>query len=345
MQRRADDPIGRYLRAVGPAPVLSLHREMALASQMVDGERDLLAAVEGAPALERAVADLAGRLVGTRDVARLGRRRLSVVLTALGKEGGPAADGPAFAAAMAAQARMAAAWNALLRANLRLVVSVARRHAQRGLDVIDLIQEGNIGLMKAIDRFDPRRNVRFATYAVWWIRQSIGKALLAQGRTIRIPSQIASTISEIASTDHDLTGRMGRAPTSNELAQRMDLPLERFQRMQTLPRKLLPLDVPLGPDDGGRVLADTVIPDEVVTPDQVMQKRTSLALAHVALGALLPEERALLVLRFGIDGGQPRSLRAVARQYQVSRDTVRRLEQRSLRKLSHDRDLRGLVDD
>jgi len=239
----------------------------------------------------------------------------------------------------------AASRERLICSNLKLVVYIAKRYASLGVPIQDLVEAGNLGLLEAVERFDPGRGARFATYAVWWIRQSIGKTLLAQRRTIRIPSQLASTISEIASTPHDLTARMGRDPMPHEIARRMDLPLDRFQRVLALPRKLLPLDAPLGADEAGPVLAETVVPDEVVTPDQAMQRQSSLALAHLALAALSPEERGLLVLRFGIDGGRPRSVRSVAREYQVSRDTIRRLERRSLRKLSHDPDLRGLVED
>jgi RNA polymerase primary sigma factor len=250
-----------------------------------------------------------------------------------------------MAAALAAHAQMAAAWTELLRSNLRLVVSVARRHANRGLDVADLIQEGNIGLMKAIDRFDPRRNVKFATYAVWWIRQSISKALLDQGRAIRIPPHVASAVHEIASTRHDMLGRLGRTPTPTEIAQRMDLPLDRFRRMLMLPRIAATLDEPLGPGESGPLLADTVLDREGPAPDRAIEKESALELARLALAALRPEERALLVRRFGIDDGRARSLRAVAREYNVSRDSLRRIEKRALRKLGRNQELRGLLDD
>jgi RNA polymerase sigma factor (sigma-70 family) len=348
-QRRAEDPVSRYLRAIGPAPLLSPRRENLIALAMVDGERELLAALEASARLAREAGELATRIAGTSRLADLGRRQLGLVMTAMAKSGEPsepddAAD-PALAAALAAHARMATAWTDLLRSNLRLVVSVARRHANRGLDVADLIQEGNIGLMKAIDRFDPQRNVKFATYAVWWIRQSISKALLDQGRAIRIPPHVASAVHEIASTRHDMLGRLGRTPTPTEIAQRMDLPLDRFRRMLTLPRIAATLDEPLGSGDGGPLLAETVLDREGPAPDRAIEKESALERARLALAALRPEERALLVRRFGIDDGRARSLRSVAREYNVSRDSLRRIEKRALRKLGRNEELRGLLDD
>src|SRR6476659_5008384 len=196
------------------------------AACLVEAERDLHDAIASSTVVARAVPEVGALVVGKARADAFSRHDRCLIVAALKTRDDLRAD-PGFQRAVAAGDRLAAAWTAVFRENLTLGGAVARRYAGRGLDLPDLIQEGSIGLMKSIDRFDPRRNAKLATYAVWWIRQAMGSALSYQGRTIRIPPHVTSTVHKIASARHDLMGRMGRQPATGEIAAHLDVSVER----------------------------------------------------------------------------------------------------------------------
>jgi RNA polymerase primary sigma factor len=271
-------------------------------------------------------------------LADVDRRALSGALAELERAGASRGGADAdLAAARAAHARMARARAELLRANLHIVTTVARRYARRGLDLADLVQEGHIGLMQAIDRFDPERQVKFATYAVWWIRQSIAKAIGEQARTIRVPPHVTAAVSQLYATRHELIGRLGRMPGPSEIAGRLSKPLEAVQRMLALPRAVSTLDAPSDPQPVATDRMDLPAP-----PSEAADAERTLALTRGALAALTERERAVVMLRFGIDRERPLSLRDAARTLALSRDHLRRVELRALRKLARDEGLRAL---
>ena len=238
------------------------------------------------------------------------------------------------ALAAAARAGDAAARRRLCEANLRLVVSVAKRYAGRGLPFPDLIQEGNLGLMKAAEKFEPERGFKFSTYATWWIRQAITRAIADQARTIRIPVHMVETINKVIRVNRQLLQELGHDPTPEETAEEMNMPVERVREIMKIAQEPVSLETPIGEEEDSH-LGD-FIPDEDASEPAEAASFTLLKEQLVeVLSTLTPREEKVLKLRFGIEDGRTRTLEEVGKEFNVTRERIRQIEAKALRKLRH----------
>jgi RNA polymerase primary sigma factor len=305
-RRRADtsitmltgDPVRMYLKEIGKVPLLTAAEEVDLAMKIEAG----VAATEK---LEAAEAE------GAEPLDRRERRRLSRI-EQVGLD----------------------AKQQLIEANLRLVVSIAKRYVGRGMLFLDLIQEGNLGLIRAVEKFDYTKGFKFSTYATWWIRQAITRAIADQARTIRIPVHMVETINKLVRIQRQLLQELGREPTPEEIAEEMDLTPERVREIQKISQEPVSLETPIGEEEDSQ-LGDFIEDNEaVVPPDAASFSMLQEQLSKV-LDGLAERERKVISLRFGLEDGHPRTLEEVGREFGVTRERIRQIESKTLAKLRH----------
>ena len=289
-----DDSVGLYFREMGQEDLLTAEEEVQLAKEIEAGR-------EAAETLEEKGDELSD---DERD-------RLMLV-----KERGDAARAH------------------LIRANTRLVVSIAKKYRGRGLQFLDLIQEGNVGLMKAVEKYDYRRGNRFSTYATWWIRQAVTRALANHGRTIRIPAHLGGRISKLYQVAQELEQQQGRQPTAEEIAEEMDLPAERVRWMLRTSRQPVHLERPVG-DESDAELGDFIEDEEAPPPAETVAQTMLTEEIGEILDQLTPREARILRLRYGLQDGESRTLKEVGEMFGLSRERIRQLEKEALRKLRH----------
>ena len=298
----AEDPVHTYLKEIGRVPLLNAELEVEIAQTIEEGNAAAakLAAHELAVSGEGPEEDLldAGELARYRRYVRNGLR----------------------------------AKDELIEANLRLVVSIAKRYRNRGLAFLDLIQEGNLGLMRAVDKFDHTKGFKFSTYATWWIRQAITRAIADQARTIRIPVHMVETINKVVWAQRQLLQELGREPTIEEVALRVELPIERVREILRINQDTVSLEQPVGDEDDFN-LSDLIEDRGAVVPDDAATRSLLDAAVREALGHLSEREQDVVRLRFGLDDGKIRTLEEVGREFGVTRERVRQIESKTLAKL------------
>ncbi|MHB1961565.1 MAG: RNA polymerase sigma factor RpoD [Acidimicrobiales bacterium] len=298
----AEDPVHTYLKEIGKVPLLSAELEVEMARRIEEGNE--AAARLAAHAEARSDGEPAGAVLSSADESR--DRRLV-------QRGQQAKD-------------------VLIEANLRLVVSIAKRYRNRGLAFLDLIQEGNLGLMRAVDKFDYSRGFKFSTYATWWIRQAITRAIADQARTIRIPVHMVETINKVVWAQRQLLQELGREPTVEEVSQRVEFPIERVREIQRINQDTVSLEQPVGDEDDFS-LSDMIEDRGAVVPDDAATRAMLDQAVKEALAHLTPREQDVVRLRFGLDDGKIRTLEEVGREFGVTRERVRQIESKTLAKL------------
>ncbi|MCI9297861.1 MAG: RNA polymerase sigma factor RpoD [Lachnospiraceae bacterium] len=308
-----EDPVRMYLKEIGKVPLLSAEEEIEYAQKIEDG----VAAAEK-------IKEIEGMLEGAgeeeKEALEKEKKELGYVV----------ADGEA-------------AKQKLAEANLRLVVSIAKRYVGRGMLFLDLIQEGNLGLIKAVEKFNYRKGFKFSTYATWWIRQAITRAIADQARTIRIPVHMVETINKLIRVNRQLLQDLGREPLPEEIAEKMDIPVERVREISKISQEPVSLETPIGEEEDSH-LGDFIQDDNVPVPAEAAAFTLLKEQLVEVLSTLTEREQKVLRLRFGLDDGRARTLEEVGKEFNVTRERIRQIEAKALRKLRHPSRSRKLKD-
>ncbi len=306
-----EDPVRMYLKEIGKVPLLSAEEEIELAQKMENG----VVAREKIAILKK------------REESGEAEEGTQEEIEKLTKEANEGDD---------AKKRLA-------EANLRLVVSIAKRYVGRGMLFLDLIQEGNLGLIKAVEKFDYRKGYKFSTYATWWIRQAITRAIADQARTIRIPVHMVETINKLIRVSRQLLQELGREPSPEEIAAEMNMPVERVREILKISQEPVSLETPIGEEEDSH-LGDFIQDDNVPVPADAAAFTLLKEQLEEVLGTLTEREQKVLTLRFGLEDGRARTLEEVGKEFNVTRERIRQIEAKALRKLRHPSRSRKLKD-
>ena len=309
-----EDPVRMYLKEIGKVPLLSAEEEIELAKKM-----------EAGAVAEEKISLLKTRMQESEDDAE--KEEIKAEIKELQKEVDWGDD---------AKKRLA-------EANLRLVVSIAKRYVGRGMLFLDLIQEGNLGLIKAVEKFDYRKGYKFSTYATWWIRQAITRAIADQARTIRIPVHMVETINKLIRVSRQLLQELGREPSPEEIAAEMNMPVDRVREILKISQEPVSLETPIGEEEDSH-LGDFIKDDNVPVPADAAAFTLLKEQLEEVLGTLTEREQKVLTLRFGLEEGRARTLEEVGKEFNVTRERIRQIEAKALRKLRHPSRSRKLKD-
>ena len=301
-----EDPVRMYLKEIGKVPLLSADEEITFAKKMELGAAMKKQMEENIEAFRSLSKEEQKEYKKAIDQGEMAKKRLA-------------------------------------EANLRLVVSIAKRDVGRGMLFLDLIQEGNLGLIKAVEKFDYRKGYKFSTYATWWIRQAITRAIADQARTIRIPVHMVETINKLVRVSRQLLQELGREPSPEEIAEAMDIPVERVREIQKISQEPVSLETPIGEEEDSH-LGDFIQDDNVPVPAEAAASTLLKEQLVEVLGTLTEREQKVLRLRFGMDDGRARTLEEVGKEFNVTRERIRQIEAKALRKLRHPSRSRKLKD-
>ena len=301
-----EDPVRMYLKEIGKVPLLSADEEITFAKKMELGAAMKKQMEENIEAFRSLSKEEQKEYKKAIDQGEMAKKRLA-------------------------------------EANLRLVVSIAKRYVGRGMLFLDLIQEGNLGLIKAVEKFDYRKGYKFSTYATWWIRQAITRAIADQARTIRIPVHMVETINKLVRVSRQLLQELGREPSPEEIAEAMDIPVERVREIQKISQEPVSLETPIGEEEDSH-LGDFIQDDNVPVPAEAAASTLLKEQLVEVLGTLTEREQKVLRLRFGMDDGRARTLEEVGKEFNVTRERIRQIEAKALRKLRHPSRSRKLKD-
>ena len=305
----SDDSVRLYLREIGKIPLLNAEEELTLANQVV-ANRDELAEVQAQ------IAELEEKSEG-------GKKKADLVARAV---------------------KLSKPKDKMAEANMRLVVSIAKRYSGRGLDFLDLIQEGNTGLLRAVEKFDPDKGFKFSTYATWWIRQAITRAIADQARVIRIPVHMVETINKLLRTQRRMTQELNREPSIEELAKELEMEPEKVEYVIKIKQDIQSLDAGVGRDgeDEDSVLQDFIEDEDSVTPEQSATTQLLKEQVQSVLSTLSDREQKIVRMRFGLDNGKSHTLEEVGQEFAVTRERIRQIEAKALAKLRKHKDAKKL---
>ena len=317
-----DDPVKVYLKEIGRVPLLSGDEEIRLALDILDGNK----------AIEEKKEKFA-KICEIEDDKELSSDEKRIWLTQT-KDALPTEERIELRNLETAIRKGERAKQRLSEANLRLVVSIAKRYVGRGMQFLDLIQEGNLGLIKAVEKFDHTKGFKFSTYATWWIRQAITRAIADQARTIRIPVHMMETINKVKKVSSQLLHQNGHEPTADEISEALDMPVEKVREIMRVAQEPVSLETPIGEEEDSH-LGDFIPDEDAPVPAEAASHTLLKEQLSTVLGSLTPREEKVLRLRFGLEDGRPRTLEEVGHEFEVTRERIRQIEAKALRKLRH----------